>query len=154
MKRGFNNYLRLACCLSVLFFTILFVSGPTLAQDSKIPAQTDESKTAEQEIVNARIVVNVPAYKLLFYQGDKLVKTFPVAIGSRDFSSPYGVQRKALQLVWNPSWTPPSSDWARGEKAASPGASSCRRPPPMPRERRSSPCRRVSRSKSPRARTS
>ena len=62
----------------------------------------------------------VPAYKLYFYRGEQLVKTFPVAIGSPDFSSPYGITRQALELVWNPRWTPPDSDWARGEKPAAP----------------------------------
>src|SRR5690349_5386297 len=109
MKEQINQ-----CFKQVLL--VLLLSVPIYAQTSDL--KTDEIK----EKPDARIVVNVPAFKLFFYRGDTLVKSYPVTIGSRDYSSPYGVERKAVQLVWNPSWTPPPSDWARSDRPAAPGA--------------------------------
>src|SRR5437667_5686310 len=114
----FNSYKKysawyIAVCLFISLSAVVSIS----AQEASSPKP--DKQTAP---VQARIVVNVPAYQISFYRGDKLVKSYPVTIGSRDYSSPYGVERQAIQIVWNPGWTPPDSDWARGDKPAAPGA--------------------------------
>ncbi|MEW6730482.1 MAG: L,D-transpeptidase [Acidobacteriota bacterium] len=102
--------------------SILVIS--TLLIPMALPVYRENSQEAQSEATpaQARIVVNVPAYKLAFYRADTLVKTYPVTIGSPRYSSPYGVAEQAVEIVWNPSWTPPSSDWGRKERPARPGA--------------------------------
>lgn len=102
-------------------FALCIITVCILVSTLTAKAQTESSNNETEKPV-ARIIVNVPAFKLLFYRGDQLVKTYPITIGSRDYSSPYGVSRKAVEIVWNPRWTPPSSDWARHERPAAPGA--------------------------------
>jgi hypothetical protein len=115
MKFSYYHYLsfkkrfKFSVFAGICFLFVLTAADPIFAQDGEQGA-------------DAKIVVNVPAFKLLFYQGNRLIKTYPITIGSLDYSSPYGVERKAVQIVWNPSWTPPASDWARNERPAAPGA--------------------------------
>lgn len=66
------------------------------------------------------IVVNIPAGRLDVFQGGEQVRSYPVSVGMARYATPTGsagIQR----MVWNPSWTPPESDWARDERPAAPG---------------------------------
>jgi murein L,D-transpeptidase YcbB/YkuD len=66
------------------------------------------------------IVVNIPAGRLVVLQGGEQVRSYPVSVGTARHATPTGsagIQR----MVWNPSWTPPESDWARDERPAAPG---------------------------------
>lgn len=66
------------------------------------------------------IVVNIPAGRLDVFQGGEQIRSYPVSVGTARHATPTGsagVQR----MVWNPSWTPPESDWARDERPAAPG---------------------------------
>jgi lipoprotein-anchoring transpeptidase ErfK/SrfK len=68
-----------------------------------------------------RIVVNVAARKLRLYEGDTVIKTYPVAVGSPRYRTPLG-PRQMYRIVWNPWWIPPrSSAWARKERKTPPG---------------------------------
>jgi lipoprotein-anchoring transpeptidase ErfK/SrfK len=44
-----------------------------------------------------------------------IVDTFPVAIGSDDYPTPQGSFR-IRKVIWNPTWVPPDSKWARGKE--------------------------------------
>lgn len=57
-----------------------------------------------------RITVNIPAFQLTLWQGDKEVKTYQIGIGRKDFPLPSGL-RYARQIVFNPDWIPPDSEW-------------------------------------------
>lgn len=50
----------------------------------------------------------------------EVVRTYPVTIGAANHPTPTG-QFRIDWLIWNPSWNPPDSDWARGKKAVGPG---------------------------------
>lgn len=66
------------------------------------------------------IVVNIPAGRLVVLEGGVEVRSYPVSVGTARHATPTGsagIQR----MVWNPSWTPPESDWARDERPAAPG---------------------------------
>jgi murein L,D-transpeptidase YcbB/YkuD len=66
------------------------------------------------------IVVNIPAGRLVVLEGGEQVRSYPVSVGTARYATPTGsagIQR----MVWNPSWTPPESDWARDERPAAPG---------------------------------
>jgi hypothetical protein len=66
------------------------------------------------------LVVNAPAGELAVWEGGLLVRVYPVSVGTWRHPTPIG-EFTLTQAVWNPSWTPPASDWARGEKAQPPG---------------------------------
>jgi murein L,D-transpeptidase YcbB/YkuD len=66
------------------------------------------------------IVVNIPAGRLDVHQGGERIRSYPVSVGTAGHATPTG-QAGIQRLVWNPSWTPPDSEWARDERPAAPG---------------------------------
>ena len=48
------------------------------------------------------------------------IRTFNVAIGSPKYPTPTGTYR-IRKIVWNPSWIPPDSKWAKKETPKGPG---------------------------------
>jgi lipoprotein-anchoring transpeptidase ErfK/SrfK len=56
------------------------------------------------------ITVNIPAFQLTFWQGNKEVKLYQIGIGRKEFPLPSGL-RYAKQIVFNPEWIPPDSSW-------------------------------------------
>ena len=65
------------------------------------------------------ITVNIPAFQLTLWQGNKEVRTYQIGIGRKDFQLPSGL-RYAKQIVFNPDWIPPDSEWVQ-EHDVSPG---------------------------------
>ncbi len=57
-----------------------------------------------------RITVNVPAFRLTLWQNNMEVKTYPIGVGLQDYPIYIG-ELKASEVIWNPSWIPPDSDW-------------------------------------------
>jgi lipoprotein-anchoring transpeptidase ErfK/SrfK len=51
---------------------------------------------------------------------DGVIKTFNVAVGSPNYPTPPGTYT-IRKIVWNPSWIPPDSKWAKKETAKGPG---------------------------------
>lgn len=66
------------------------------------------------------LAVNLPAYRLDVREGDSLVASYRVAIGSPRYPTPTG-SFAISRVEWNPWWTPPASDWARGRTRTPPG---------------------------------
>lgn len=60
-----------------------------------------------------KITVNVPAFRLTLWQNGKEVAIYPIGIGLKDYPITIG-ERTASQIIWNPSWTPPDSQWVQG----------------------------------------
>lgn len=69
---------------------------------------------------DTRVVVNIPAFRMDLFQDGSLVKTYKVGIGYPQFPLPQGL-RKAQQIIFNPTWTPPDSPWVAKMKNATPG---------------------------------
>lgn len=69
---------------------------------------------------NYRIVVNIPATKLYLYENEDVVMEFPVAVGQVIYKTPVGTH-ELNDIVWNPWWYPPKSDWAKDEVVTPPG---------------------------------
>lgn len=57
-----------------------------------------------------RITMNIPAFQLTLWQGGKEVKTYELGIGRKEFQLPSGL-RYARQIIFNPEWIPPDSEW-------------------------------------------
>ena len=69
---------------------------------------------------DARIVVNIPAYRMDVFDAGRLVKSYKVGIGYPEFPLPIGL-RKARVIIFNPSWTPPDEPWVAKMKNVSAG---------------------------------
>jgi lipoprotein-anchoring transpeptidase ErfK/SrfK len=59
---------------------------------------------------DTRIIVNAPAYRMDIFDSGRLVRTYNIAIGYPEFPLPAGM-RKAGEIIFNPSWTPPDELW-------------------------------------------
>lgn len=57
-----------------------------------------------------RITVDVPAFRLTLWQNGKEVKTYEIGVGRKEYPLVIGL-RRAPQVIWNPEWVPPDSDW-------------------------------------------
>jgi lipoprotein-anchoring transpeptidase ErfK/SrfK len=69
---------------------------------------------------DTRVVVNVPAFRMDLFRDGSLVKSYKVGIGYPEFPLPLGL-RKAQQIIFNPTWTPPDSPWVAKMKNVTPG---------------------------------
>lgn len=63
---------------------------------------------------DTRIVVNAPGYRMDVFQDGKLLKTYVVGIGYPEFPLPAGI-RRAENIIFNPTWTPPDEPWVKGK---------------------------------------
>jgi len=83
-------------------------SGGELGAPNALPARPNSVPA------DTRIVVNAPAFRMDVFEGGKLVKTYRVGIGYPEFPLPQGL-RKADQIIFNPTWTPPDEPWVKGK---------------------------------------
>lgn len=67
-----------------------------------------------------KLTLNVPAFQLTLWQNGKEVKSYPVGVGMKDFPIYIGL-READEIIWNPDWIPPASDWVEGSKKVKAG---------------------------------
>ncbi|HWN07784.1 MAG TPA: L,D-transpeptidase [Pyrinomonadaceae bacterium] len=67
-----------------------------------------------------RITLNVPSFRLTLWQNGKEVKSYFVGVGLKDHPIYIG-DRKATDIIWNPDWIPPSSNWVREMSGVRPG---------------------------------
>ncbi len=67
-----------------------------------------------------RVTLNVPSFRLTLWQNGKEVKSYFVGVGLKDHPIYIG-DREATEIIWNPPWIPPASDWVREMKGVSPG---------------------------------
>lgn len=67
-----------------------------------------------------RIEVDLSDRELEVVERGRVVQTHPVTVGSAGHPTPTGSY--AIDwIVWNPSWNPPDSEWARGRERVGPG---------------------------------
>jgi lipoprotein-anchoring transpeptidase ErfK/SrfK len=66
------------------------------------------------------IVIRRESKALYFYEGERLVRSFPVATGQAVYPTPIG-DFHIIAMWRNPWWYPPHSQWARGLKPIPPG---------------------------------
>ena len=69
---------------------------------------------------DTRVVVNIPAFRMDLFQDGSLVKSYKIGIGYPEFPLPFGL-RKASQIIFNPTWTPPDSPWVAKMKNVTAG---------------------------------
>jgi L,D-transpeptidase ErfK/SrfK len=66
------------------------------------------------------ITLNLPSFRLTLWQNGKEVKSYYVGVGLKEHPLYIG-DREINELIWNPAWIPPSSDWVLGIKGVTPG---------------------------------
>jgi hypothetical protein len=69
---------------------------------------------------DVRLTLNVPSFRLTLWQNGREVKSYFVGVGKKDYPIYIG-DREATEVIYNPSWIPPSSDWVAGRKGVKPG---------------------------------
>jgi lipoprotein-anchoring transpeptidase ErfK/SrfK len=76
-----------------------------------------------EPIENLSLQVSLSERTLSLMSGDRVVRQYPVSVGKSSHPTPTGTFR-VNRLIWNPSWHPPASAWARDRRpqaAGSPG---------------------------------
>lgn len=69
-----------------------------------------------------RLEVNVAERRLQVVERGEVTWVYAVTVGSDNHPTPQGSYRISW-IEWNPSWTPPTSEWARGRQPVGPGPS-------------------------------
>jgi lipoprotein-anchoring transpeptidase ErfK/SrfK len=87
------------------------------ARSDKFTGGHIEQTTLQPGNGDIHITVNIPAFQLTLWQGNKEVKTYQIGIGRKDFQLPSGL-RYGKQIVFNPDWIPPDSEWVYEHDAA------------------------------------
>lgn len=67
-----------------------------------------------------RLDLNIPALRLVVYEGDSVLQSYPVAVGDTAFQTPTG-EFRVSSAEWNPWWRPPARAWAKDDKLTPPG---------------------------------
>lgn len=76
--------------------------------------------TAGAQEQQLRVDLNIPELRLTVYEGDEVLRTYPVAVGMKGHDTPTG-QFAISHAEWNPWWRPPARDWAKDDKITPPG---------------------------------
>jgi hypothetical protein len=92
-----------------------FTSAP--ARDSAVVPP----KPKRQIVEGVEVVVNIPSGRLELLQGDSLIRSYPVSVGSARYATPAGDYLLAT-VIFNPWWNPPpGSAWAANRRRTPPG---------------------------------
>ena len=67
-----------------------------------------------------RLQVDVSERQLVAFLDGEEYERFAVAVGKSSYPTPEG-SFSIRKIIWNPSWVPPNSKWARGKSAKGPG---------------------------------
>jgi len=89
------------------------------ARSDKFTGGTIERAPLEEGAGGVEITVDVPAFRLTLWQHGREVKTYQIGVGMKDYPIVVG-ERVAGEVIWNPDWIPPDSDWVR-ESGQKPG---------------------------------
>ena len=108
-------------------------TAPTPEATTKIATDRNESERSDKltggrielaefapDTPDIRLTLNLPSFRLTLWQNGKEVKSYFVGVGKREHPLYIG-ERKASEIIWNPAWIPPSSDWVLEMKTVSPG---------------------------------
>lgn len=66
------------------------------------------------------LILNVAGNRLQVFEDGRHTRTYKVSVGLRGYETPAGSYR-IREVIWNPWWHPPDSEWARGREVEPPG---------------------------------
>lgn len=79
------------------------------------------SAVAAPAAAQMRLDLNIPENRLRVLDGDSVVRTYRVSVGTPGHDTPDG-SFTVERAEWNPSWRPPTNrEWARGKEFMPPG---------------------------------
>ena len=119
MQFSRRSRIALAAAAFLAASAALFSGEPPLIDrlwDAVIPGASADD--AMYEDLNLRAIVGTKELYVMRGTNDTL-KIYDVAVGTAQYPTPTGNYR-IRRIVWNPSWTPPNSPWARGKKPRGP----------------------------------
>jgi hypothetical protein len=79
-----------------------------------------ESAEFVADAPDIRLTLNLPSFRLTLWQNGKEVKSYYIGVGKKEHPLYIG-DREATQIIWNPAWIPPPSDWVLEMKSVLPG---------------------------------
>lgn len=127
-----SNFKRVALVICTIAFAWQTASSQTTSQ----PQTGDDRNRSERSDIltggrvetgdfapnepDIRITLNIPSFRLTFWQNGREVKSYFVGVGLKAHPLYIG-DREINELIWNPAWIPPSSDWVNEIKGVTPG---------------------------------
>jgi lipoprotein-anchoring transpeptidase ErfK/SrfK len=78
-------------------------------------------RTPVRRMENLAVTVDLSDRRLYVTSGTTVVREYMVSVGEEGYNTPDG-QFTIQRMIWNPSWTPPPSAWARDKKPEAPGS--------------------------------
>lgn len=115
------NVRSAVAALAAVLAPAVAAAQPAPRDSGLILGSVEAAATREvQRMERFSLVVDLSDRALYVMSGDQVMRRFPVAVGAEGHSTPAGTFR-IQRMIWNPSWTPPNSAWARNETAKRPG---------------------------------
>ncbi|MGH9871469.1 MAG: L,D-transpeptidase [Pyrinomonadaceae bacterium] len=103
------------------------VSAPITARDPNESERSDKVTGGRIEVgefapnePDIRLTLNLPSFRLTLWQNGKEVKSYFIGVGMKEHPLYIG-DREAREIIWNPAWIPPPSDWVLEMKGVAPG---------------------------------
>jgi len=84
------------------------------------PLQAQAPDTAQLPDSGLRLELNIPEGRLRVMEGDSVLRTYRVSVGTPGHDTPDG-EFTVQRAEWNPSWRPPEREWARDARFTPPG---------------------------------
>ncbi|HEY0151514.1 MAG TPA: L,D-transpeptidase [Longimicrobium sp.] len=114
---------RLAVGLGLLGVPAMASAQSTAPRDTGLIVSTMEAAVAQPVAKAERLTVTVDLSDrtLFVMDGQRVLRRFPVSIGAAGYPTPQG-SFTIRHMIWNPSWRPPPSGWARGKSYEPPGS--------------------------------
>jgi lipoprotein-anchoring transpeptidase ErfK/SrfK len=80
------------------------------AREDKLTGGHIEKTSLQSGNGDIHITINIPAFQLTLWQGNKEARLYQIGIGRKEFPLPSGL-RFAKEVIFNPEWVPPDSSW-------------------------------------------
>ena len=101
--------------------TVLLPLGALVATATAFRFADDATNSAASSAgPTLRLTADLSQRMLYVEENDQVVLSFKVAIGTHQHPTPTG-SYLIRRIVWNPSWVPPDSKWARRERPRAAG---------------------------------
>lgn len=97
-------------------------AAATAQQQSQGQQGNQTSRQIPPELQNLQFMVDISDRELRLMNGDQVMETHPVAVGTEEWPTPTG-SWDLHRVDMNPEWVPPKSEeWAKDEETKEPGA--------------------------------
>ena len=119
MRHSFIGTVALAAAFAVP----AAAKGQPAPRDTGLILSTPEAAIASpvQRYRDMSLLVDLSDRTLFVLSEGEVVRRFPVSVGAEGYGTPAGAYRIS-HMIWNPSWVPPNSAWARDHKPEPPGS--------------------------------